>query len=113
MPCLDISTNVKLDGINNIDSVFSELTKVVAAILGKPETFVMVLIKGSVALTFGGNKEPAAFAEIVSMGGIDSQVKRKLISSIGTTLQDKLSISPTRFILKVHDTTMFRNKSKL
>ncbi|GAA0186059.1 decarboxylase [Lithospermum erythrorhizon] len=112
MPCLDISTNVKLDGIN-IDSVFAELTKVVAAIIGRPETFVMVLMRGSVALTFGGNKEPAAFAEIMSMGGIDSQVKKKLISSIGTILQNNLSIPSTRFVLKVYDTTMFRNKSKL
>ncbi|KAG9157915.1 hypothetical protein Leryth_000080 [Lithospermum erythrorhizon] len=113
MPCLDISTNVKLDGIN-IDSVFAELTKVVAAIIGRPETgFVMVLMRGSVALTFGGNKEAAAFAEIMSMGGIDSQVKKKLISSIGTILQNNLSIPPTRFVLKVYDTTMFRNKSKL
>mgnify|MGYP004720745641 CR=1 FL=1 len=37
MPCLDISTNVNLNGVD-LDSVFSEATKTVAAIMGKPET---------------------------------------------------------------------------
>lgn len=36
MPCLDISTNVNLEGINT-DSIFSELTKAVSQIIGKPE----------------------------------------------------------------------------
>ncbi|PSS23854.1 Macrophage migration inhibitory factor like [Actinidia chinensis var. chinensis] len=110
MPCLDISTNVSLDGVDT-DSIFSEATKAVASIIGKPENFVMVLLKGSVAISFGGNKEPAAFAEIVSMGGINSQVKKQLIFTIGTILQDKLSISRSRFFLKVYDTTVGRNNN--
>uniref|UniRef100_A0A5B7C1K6 Phenylpyruvate tautomerase n=1 Tax=Davidia involucrata TaxID=16924 RepID=A0A5B7C1K6_DAVIN len=112
MPCLDISTNVNLDGVDT-DSIFLEATKAVAAIIGKPESYVMVLLKGSVAISFGGNKEPAAFAEIVSMGGINSEVKKKLIATIGTILQNKLSIPRTRFFLKVYDTTMGRNISKM
>ncbi|KAI3472838.1 hypothetical protein Pfo_029967 [Paulownia fortunei] len=112
MPCLDISTNVNLHGIDT-DSLFSDLTKAVSQIVGKPENFVMILVKGSVALTFGGNKEPAALAEIVSMGGINTEVKRKLIATIGSILQNKLSIPRTRFVLKVFDATMGRNTSKL
>ncbi|KAI4356078.1 hypothetical protein L6164_000128 [Bauhinia variegata] len=112
MPCLYISTNVNLDGIDT-DPIFSEATSAVSTIIGKPEKFVMVILKGSVPISFEGNKEPAAYAEIVSMGGIDSEVKRKLIATLGTILQSKLSIPRTRFFLKVFDTTLFRNKSKL
>ncbi|PIN01758.1 Macrophage migration inhibitory factor [Handroanthus impetiginosus] len=112
MPCLDISTNVSLDGVD-ADSLFSDLTKAISRIIGKPENFVMILVKGSVTLTFGGNKEPAALGEIVSMGGINRQVKRELIATIGTILENKLSIPRTRFVLKVFDTTMGRNSSKL
>lgn len=75
--------------------------------------FVMVLLKGSVPISFECNKEPAAYAEIISMGGINSEVKKKLIYTIGTILQSKLSIPRTRFFLKVFDTTLFRNKSKM
>lgn len=112
MPCLDISTNVNLDGVDK-DSLFSEITRVVAEITGKPESYVMVLLKGSVDISFGGNKEAAAFAEIVAMGGIDREIKRKIIAAVGDVLQDRLGIPVTRFVLKVHDTTLGRNTSKL
>ncbi|KZV18532.1 macrophage migration inhibitory factor [Dorcoceras hygrometricum] len=112
MPCLDISTNVDLDGVDT-DSIFSELTRAVSQIVGIPEKFVMILMKGSVALTFGGNKEPAALAEIVSIGAIDSQIKRKLIATIGSILQKTLSIPTTRFVLKVFTVTSTKNASRL
>ncbi|KAF7825485.1 macrophage migration inhibitory factor-like protein [Senna tora] len=130
MPCLYISTNVNLDGIDT-DPIFSEATSAISSIIGKPKKrkkniyvdyiyycecdmqFVMVILKGSVAISFEGNKEPAAYAEIVSMGGINSEVKRKLIATLGSILQSKLSIPTTRFFLKVFDTTLFRNNSKL
>ncbi|XP_054794321.1 uncharacterized protein LOC129299871 [Prosopis cineraria] len=112
MPCLYISTNVNLDGIDT-DPIFSEATSTVSSIIGKPQKYVMVILKGSVQISFEGNKEPAAYAEIVSMGGIDSQVKKELIASIGSILQSKLSIPRTRFFLKLFDTTAFRNASKL
>ncbi|KAK7382368.1 hypothetical protein VNO80_01219 [Phaseolus coccineus] len=112
MPCLYISTNINLDGIN-IDPIFSEATTAVSTIIGKPEKFVMVILKGSVPISFESNKEPAAYAEIVSMGGINSEVKKKLIYSIGTILQTNLSIPRTRFFLKVFDTTVFRTQSKM
>lgn len=73
----------------------------------------MVILKGSVAISFEGNKEAAAYSEIVSMGGINKEVKRKLIATLGSILQSRLSIPRTRFFLKVFDTTAFRNHSKL
>ncbi|XP_065864062.1 uncharacterized protein [Euphorbia lathyris] len=108
MPCLYISTNVSLDGMDT-DPIFSDATKAVASIIGKPEHFVMVILKGSVGISFNGNKEPAAYAEVVSMGGINKQVKRNLIETLGTILKNRLSIPTARFFLKVYDT----NASKL
>lgn len=75
--------------------------------------FVMVVLNGSVDISFGGNKEPAAFAEIVSMGGINSDVKRRLIATLGTICQNRFSIPRTRFFLKVYDTTMATKFAKL
>ncbi|XP_052174084.1 uncharacterized protein LOC127789262 [Diospyros lotus] len=112
MPCVDISTNVSLEAVDT-DLIFSQTTKAVASIIGKPETFVMVLLKGSVAISFGGNKEPAAFAEVASMGGINSAVKKQLIAAIGTILQDNLCVPRSRFFLKVFDTTAGRVPSKI
>lgn len=75
--------------------------------------FVMVILKGSVAISFEGNKEPAAYAELVSMGGINKEVKRRLIATLGTILENNLSIPRTRFFIKVYDTTAGRNASKM
>ncbi|KAM0040642.1 putative intramolecular oxidoreductase [Helianthus debilis subsp. tardiflorus] len=105
MPCVHISTNVCLDGVDT-DAIFAEATRVVAQIIGRPE-------KGSVAISFERNKEPAAFAEIISMGGITSDVKKKLIFQLGTILLEKLSIPRTRFFVKVFDTTMASKYAKL
>ncbi|KAL1199787.1 hypothetical protein V5N11_013050 [Cardamine amara subsp. amara] len=69
MPCLYITTNVNFDGVNT-DLFYSEVTKAVASIVGRPQNLVMVVLKGSIEIVFGGNKDPAAYAEIVSMGGI-------------------------------------------
>ncbi|KAJ6331483.1 hypothetical protein OIU76_009961 [Salix suchowensis] len=74
---------------------------------------VMVILKGPVAISFNGNKEPAAYAEMVSMGGITKQVKRDLIATLGKILEAKLSIPRARFFLKVYDTTAAGNSSKL
>ncbi|KAE9610843.1 hypothetical protein Lal_00031562 [Lupinus albus] len=112
MPCLYISTNLNLDGVDN-DPIFSEATTAIARIIGRPEKFVMVILKGSVQLTFGSNKEPAAFGELISMGGITKEVKRNLIATIGTILESKLSIPKSRFILNVTDTSSSRNNSNM
>ncbi|XP_043701878.1 macrophage migration inhibitory factor homolog [Telopea speciosissima] len=112
MPCLNLSTNVSLDGVDT-SPIFSEAIKAIANIIGRPESYVMVLLKGSIPISFNGNNEPAAFGEVISMGGINSEVKKKLISAIGTILETKLSVPKSRFFLKVFDTTAMRFDSKI
>ncbi|KAJ4978862.1 hypothetical protein NE237_009642 [Protea cynaroides] len=112
MPCVNLSTNVSLDGVDTAP-IFSEVIKAVASIIGRAETHVMVLLKGSIPISFNDNEEPAAFGEVISMGGINSEVKKKLISTIGSILETKLSISKSRFFLKVFDTTAMRFQSKM
>ncbi|KAJ8753870.1 hypothetical protein K2173_000124 [Erythroxylum novogranatense] len=111
MPCLYITTNVNLSGVDK-DPIFSEATKAVATIIGKPEHYVMVIIKGGVDIQFNGNKEAAAYAEVVSMGGINKEVKRNLIHKLGSIMDEKLSIPRTRFFLKVYDTTSATDRSR-
>ncbi|CAN6897311.1 unnamed protein product, partial [Brassica oleracea] len=119
MPCLYITTNVNMEGVDT-DPFYLEVTKAVASIVGRPQNLVMVVLKGSIEIVFGGNKEAAAYAEIVSMGGITKQVKTQLIATVGSILHShfsirliSLSINPTRFILKVFDMQALPLPSKL
>ncbi|KAH8484812.1 hypothetical protein H0E87_026537 [Populus deltoides] len=95
MPCLNISTNVNLDGVN-ISAILSEASSQVAKIIKKPESYVMIVLKGSVPISFGGTEQPAAYGELVSVGGLNSDVNNKLSSAIATILESKLSVPKSR-----------------
>ncbi|KAJ0235021.1 Tautomerase/MIF superfamily protein [Hirschfeldia incana] len=103
MPCLNISTNVSLDGVDT-SSILSEATSSVAKIIGKPENYVMIVLKGSVPMAFGGTEDPAAYGELVSIGGLNPDVNKKLSAAISAILETKLSVPKSRFFLKFYDT---------
>ncbi|RZC91814.1 hypothetical protein C5167_021526 [Papaver somniferum] len=172
MPCLNVSTNVKLEGVNT-SPILSEISKAVANIIGKPEArrrninmvnlciasdihrwrleilafaigggrkrwasfspfnhgitsrvhqsldvgfisahhmglggekYVMVLLKGSVPISFGGSVENSAFGELTSIGGLNADVNKKLSAAIAAILEEKISVSKSRFFIKFTDT---------
>lgn len=102
MPLLEISTNVSLEGIDT-SSIFRASTKPISEILGKPEEYVMVVLKGSVPIWYGGTEEPAASAELLSIGGLTPDANKELSAALASVLEAKLSIPPSRFFLKFYD----------
>ncbi|XP_020239150.1 macrophage migration inhibitory factor homolog [Cajanus cajan] len=103
MPCLNITTNVSLDGVDT-SSILSEATSSVANIIGKPEAYVMIVLKGSVPIAFGGTEQPAAYGELVSIGGLNPSTNKELSAAIAAILETKLSVAKSRFFLKFYDT---------
>nr|KYP63616.1 Macrophage migration inhibitory factor isogeny [Cajanus cajan] len=112
MPCLNLSTNVNLDGVDT-SSILSEATSTVAQIIGKPEAYVMIVLKGSVPISFGGNEQPAAYGELVSIGGLNPDVNKKLSAAIASILETKLSVQKSRFFLKFYDTKASQSESRI
>ncbi|KAF2306477.1 hypothetical protein GH714_018424 [Hevea brasiliensis] len=114
MPCLNLSTNVSLDGVDT-SAILSEATSTVAKIIGKPEAVRSSCalyasyvcddcVKGIVPIAFGGTEQPAAYGELVSIGGLGPDVNKKLSAAISAILETKLSVSKSRFFLKFYDT---------
>lgn len=64
----------------------------------------MVVLKGSVPMSFGGTEQPAAYGELVSIGGLSPDVNKKLSGSISAVLESKLAVPKSRFFLKFYDT---------
>lgn len=64
----------------------------------------MIVLKGSVPMAFGGTEQPAAYGELVSIGGLNADVNKKLSAAIADILETKLSIPKSRFFLKFYDT---------
>lgn len=65
--------------------------------------YVTVSIDGSVPTSFAGSEEPAAYGEIMSLGGLGPGVNGKLSAALADILEAKLSISASRFYVKFDD----------
>lgn len=63
----------------------------------------MIVVKGSVPIAFGGTEQPAAFGELVSIGGLSPSVNKQLSAAIAEILETKLSVPKNRFFLKFFD----------
>jgi phenylpyruvate tautomerase PptA (4-oxalocrotonate tautomerase family) len=66
MPSLSLTTNVPLSPTAGPE-LSAALSKILAAGLGKPESYVMVFVQNA-AGCFGGSEEPAALVDIKSIG---------------------------------------------
>ncbi|EPS70381.1 hypothetical protein M569_04379 [Genlisea aurea] len=102
MPTLNLFINVPVDGVVASD-ILKDATKAVAKTIGKPESYVMILVNGGVPISFGGTEEPAAYGELVSIGGLTPSVNAKLSATVAEILQTKLSIPSSRFYIKFYD----------
>jgi phenylpyruvate tautomerase len=67
MPYLLINTNLKLDPEQE-RALLGRCSSEVAAMLGKPERYVMVSIESGIAMMFGGSSAPCAYLELKSLG---------------------------------------------
>jgi phenylpyruvate tautomerase PptA (4-oxalocrotonate tautomerase family) len=65
MPLLKITTNVPA---SNSAPLLKELSAQTAAMLGKPEGYVVVILEPEQAMLFGGEDAPAAYLELKSIG---------------------------------------------
>ncbi|CAL0318423.1 unnamed protein product [Lupinus luteus] len=70
-----------------------DATKAVAKIIGKPKSYVVILLNGGVTIAFSGTEESAAYGELIS------SVNGKLSSTIAEILQTKLYIDISSFMM--------------
>jgi phenylpyruvate tautomerase len=64
---------------------------------------VMIVLRGSIPISLGGSQEPAAFGELVSIGGLSPEVNKNLSAAIAEILETKLCIPKSRIFLKFYD----------
>lgn len=97
MPLLALQTSVHLSNQQR-HNLLAPLSKIVAECIGKPERYVMVTVSEA-AMLMGGAEDPAAYADIRGIGGLNREVNRKLSERICTLLQEQLAIPPDRVYL--------------
>ncbi len=72
MPCLILNTSQPMDEQQKKNVCLAVSAKT-ADLLGKPESYVMVLIKDQQTMSFAGSTEPSAYIELKSLGLPESQ----------------------------------------
>ncbi|XVE99289.1 hypothetical protein REPUB_Repub03eG0185700 [Reevesia pubescens] len=51
--------------------------------------YVMIVLKGSVPMSFGGTEQPAMYGELVSISGLNPDTNKKLSATITAILKTK------------------------
>lgn len=54
-------------------------------------------------MSFAGTEEPAAYGELISIGGVGPVTNKELSAAISEILESKLSVPPSRFYIKFFD----------
>jgi hypothetical protein len=67
VPTLRIQTNVPVP-TGDRTALLGRASQTVAEMLGKPESYVMVILEDTCDILFAGSPSPAAFLELISLG---------------------------------------------
>jgi len=92
MPVLQITTNTSIDDANALAKQASSL---VAGMLGKPESYVMVSVNGDAGLVFAGTNEPCALLMLKSLGLPESETPAYSETLCGF-IEQQLGVPPAR-----------------
>jgi len=77
------------------------LSKICAAVIGKPETYVQACFCAAPdVFSHGGKLADAAFAEVMSIGGLSPQVNKKLSAEICACLKEKLGLDGSKVYIR-------------
>ena len=101
MPLLKLETTVPLPEDKG-KPLLAALSRAVAGAIGKPEQYVMVAASES-AMLMSGKPGDAAFVDIRSIGGLNSDTNRKLSQQICKLLKDSFGIAPDRVYFNFTD----------
>jgi len=101
MPYIKIETNTTLDRIQARDFI-KKASAYIAAILDKPEHWIMLTFHDRVFLLFNGNDKPAAYIEMKSIGLMEGSCAG-LSEKICDFITGELGIPPERIYIEFWD----------
>ena len=98
MPTLRLLTNVEIDPASR-PALMARASRTVAKLLGKPESYVMVILESGRDLLFGGTVDPAAYLELKSLNLPEARTP-EFSRALCTLLADTLAIPPERVYIE-------------
>lgn len=80
-----------------------DVSRELAAQLGKPERYVMTLLECGVAMGFGGDDAPCCYVEVKSIGQLDGDQPRRISAAVCALLEQHLSLPSARVYIGFED----------
>lgn len=91
MPLISIETNQAI----NDPSALSDISKAIATLLDKPESYVMVKYTHNKQMLFAGNTEPLAHLKLKSLGLPEDQTS-EFSAQLCSLIETHFSVAPAR-----------------
>ncbi len=86
MPTIKVTASRHMESAQK-EALCLELSSTVAGVLGKPESYVQVLVSDDAVISFGGSfSVPSAFVVVLSIGEFQPGTTKKLSAEIGEIL---------------------------
>ncbi len=99
MPFIQINTSHK-SVVENDDELQKDISKIVAELTGKPESYVMTIIQRDTKMTFAGSDEPCCFIEVKSIGSLTPSTMSKSLCEL---IASKTNITSDRIYIEFTD----------
>ena len=98
MPFIQINTSSQ--SLVDNDLLQKEISRMVADLTGKPETYVMTMIQSNSQMTFAGSDEPCCFIKLKSIGSLNPSSMSKSLCELITS---KTNIKTNRIYIEFID----------
>ena len=98
MPLIQIKTSSK--SIIESDLLQKEISKMVAELTGKPETYVMTIVQTNTQMTFAGSDEPCCLIKLKSIGSLNPTSMSKSLCDL---IASKTNIKTNRIYIEFID----------
>ena len=101
MPYLKIETNQVLDD-DTAQTLADKTSAFAAELIGKPEQWVMVAIKGGIPMAYAGNNQATAFVELKSIGLVEDRCAT-FSKALCEFLNTEMQIAENRIYIEFKD----------
>ncbi|MEB3166677.1 MAG: phenylpyruvate tautomerase MIF-related protein [Cyanobacteriota bacterium] len=101
MPLISVRTSAAAPAA--ADALLADLSSGLAALLGKPERYVMTLLETGVPMTFAGDAAPACYVEVKSIGALDGDRTRQVSRAVCELIATHLAIPADRVYIGFED----------
>lgn len=103
MPLLKLHVPDPLPDASTRNGLLLELSRAVAAALGKPEAYMQTCLLPGLSMTLGGSVDPTALAEISGIGQASPAATRAASAAVCRVVSDHLGIPADRIYVVFRD----------